>query len=83
MKKHSKSVLLFIAFAVGYITADVINSMGVEVVPAIHADVAGMNRYELRRDRDFKHAVEDIVEDCSIRGGYVSDDHIYGSEIRC
>ena len=31
-----------------------------------YADVAGMNYRELKRDKDFKRAVESIVEDCQV-----------------
>lgn len=52
------------------------------------AEVAGMSYSELRRDRDFRRAVADIVDSCSIDGGYanVSGDgaaYVYGAEISC
>ena len=31
-----------------------------------YADVGGMNYRELKRDKDFKRAVESIVEDCQV-----------------
>ena len=39
-------------------------------IPEAVADVAGMNYSELRRDRDFRKAVEYVVNSCSINGGY-------------
>ena len=49
-----------------------------------------MDYYDLRRDRDFKRAVqyivedmvEDIVEDCSVTG-YVDGEYLYSSSISC
>lgn len=36
------------------------------------AEVAGMDYSDLRRDRDFRRAVEDLVEDCSVSGSSIS-----------
>lgn len=36
------------------------------------ARVAGMDYSDLRRDRDFRRAVEDVVEDCSVSGRSIS-----------
>jgi hypothetical protein len=45
----------------------------VDIFPTASADVAGMSRYDLRRDRDFKRAVEDVISgNC-----YVDDEYIY------
>jgi hypothetical protein len=38
----------------------------------VRADVAGMGYYELRKDRDFRRAVEAIVTDCSVSGDSIS-----------
>ena len=42
------------------------------IVPSLNADVAGMDYYDLRRDRDFKKAVQYIVEDCDVDGDSIS-----------
>lgn len=46
------------------------------------ADVAGMSYFQLRRDRDFKKAVEYIVQNCTV-SGYVEDGYLYSSDISC
>ena len=49
------------------------------------AEVAGMDSYDLRRDRDFRRAVESIVEDCSVDGevdgGYVDGGYLYNADV--
>ena len=40
--------------------------------PEVKADVGGMDYRDLRRDRDFRKAVEYIVEDCSVSGSSIS-----------
>ena len=45
-------------------------------VPQVQAEVDGMDSWDLRSDYDFKKAVEDIIEDCSVDGSlsvYISD----------
>jgi hypothetical protein len=53
-------------------------------IPQVQADVAGMSRYDLRMDYDFKNAVkdlitkdysvknaiEDVIEDCELNMNY-------------
>ena len=50
-------------------------------VPQVQAEVDGMDYSDLRRDRDFKRAVEYIVENCSLYDGsfsvYVNDTYTY------
>ena len=49
------------------------------------AEVGGMDYYDLRRDRDFRRAVESILEDCDIdidvdvTGDAIGDDSYYHS----
>ena len=79
-----RKLAILTAFLAGY----VVNDMVGEFAPVVHAEVAGMDRYDLKRDRDFKRAVEDIaedvIEDCEVSGGYVDGDYIYGTrEIEC
>lgn len=38
----------------------------------VRAEVAGMGARDLARDRDFRRAVESIVEGCMISGGSIS-----------
>ena len=42
------------------------------VFPTVHADVAGMSSSDLRRDRDFRLAVEYLVERCDVSGSSIS-----------
>lgn len=58
---------LMCAFCFGVIGKTALDELGVDVIGAVYADVAGMDYRDLRRDRDFKRAVEDIVENCSVR----------------
>lgn len=44
----------------------------VQLAPVAKAAVAGMDYMDLRRDRDFRKAVEYIVEDCSVSGRSIS-----------
>lgn len=67
----------------------------VSYIDPVNADVAGMGHYDLRRDYDFRRAVEDIVgdvigeedvediiEDCEVTG-YVDDGYLHSSSISC
>jgi len=47
-------------------------------IPEASADVDGMNSNELRRDRDFKRAVQDIVGDCQLYGNAYASGYVYG-----
>ena len=38
---------------------------------------------QLARDRTFRRAVERVVENCRIRGGYVESGYVYGSRVSC
>ena len=78
-----KKVLFFVAaFSLGFFANDVSDIFGIEFISNIHADVDGMGYRELRRDRDFRRAVESIVEGCSV-SGYVDDDYLYGTSVSC
>lgn len=57
-----KMVLIIIAFCLGYLSNILVNNL----VSPVHAEVAGMNYYDLKYDYDFKKAVENIVEGCSV-----------------
>ena len=57
-------------------------------IPEAIAEVAGMGYTDLRRDRDFRRAVQYIVDDCSIDGGYANVNvdgtaYVYGASISC
>lgn len=59
-------------FSFGYVANDLANNR-ISVVPLAQAEVAGMDYHDLRRDRDFKKAVQRVVSgNC-----YVDDDTIY------
>lgn len=50
-------------------------------LPKANADLSGIDYYELRGDRDFKLAVEYVIENCGVDGtGYVEGDRLYGFE---
>ena len=48
------------------------NDSTVGIFPKAHADVAGMDYIDLRRDRDFKKAAQYIVENCQVEGEDIS-----------
>jgi hypothetical protein len=60
------------------ITLAVLFRIDAAVIEEAKAEVAGMDSRDLGRDRDFRSAVESIVEDCTV-GGDVDDDTFYGS----
>ena len=66
MKKHL--IVILCAFCIGY----TVNGLIKEFITTANADVAGMGYYDLKYDWDFKHAVESIVEDCSVDGNSIS-----------
>lgn len=68
MKPVTAAVL--VSFLLGYAANDVVQLLGMGASPA-HAEVAGMDRQDLRRDRDFRRAVEDIVVE--IAPGIIED----------
>ena len=57
-----KKIWIIAAFMCGLICGFYANRM---MKPA-KAEVAGMDSYDLKYDYDFKHAVEDIIEDCRV-----------------
>lgn len=57
---------LMCAFCFGVFGKTALDELGYDVVAPAYADVAGMNYRALRRDRDFRRAVEAIVENCSV-----------------
>lgn len=60
---HMKRILASVGLiGLGFI----LNAITTSLVGTANAEVAGMNRYDLRYDWDFRRAVEDIVEDCRI-----------------
>lgn len=66
MKRHL--IVVLCAFCMGYTANGIIK----EFIPSANADVAGMEYYDLKYDWDFKHAVESIVEDCSVDDNSIS-----------
>ena len=53
-------LLLMFGYLLGFYITDTIK---VPLTQSAKADVAGMNRYDLRYDYEFKNAVKDIIED--------------------
>lgn len=81
----TKKVFLFLSFfALGFVTSQISSRYDIQVVSNANADVAGMDSSDLRRDRDFRRAVERIVEDCSVSGSVDVDvEWMYGGDISC
>ncbi len=65
MKSKYMMGLMF-AFCFGVIGKTALDEMGYNVVAAAYAAVAGMDYYALRGDRDFRKAVEYLVESCGV-----------------
>ena len=66
-----KSFVLVAVFSFGYVANDLANNR-FNVIPLAQADVAGMTYHDLRRDRDFKKAVQRVVSDnCYVDGSNV------------
>ena len=53
-------LFLLLGFLFGFIISNIVR---VPIIQAAQADVAGMDRYDLRYDYEFKDAVKYIVED--------------------
>ena len=66
--KNLKILLLIATFAAGALFKTALDESGIEFVQRAYADVAGMDASDLRSDREFKRAVEYIVERCEIDG---------------
>lgn len=49
-----------------FLTALNVGATLINLSAQVRADFAGMSWQELRRDRDFRRAVEDIVTSCSV-----------------
>ena len=79
----SKTLLFLTVFSLGYVMNDILRENNINLVGAVYAEVDGMNYMDLRIDRDFRIAVEYLVEDCSVEGGYVDDGYVYGASISC
>ncbi len=55
----------------GILTAANLGALAVNVSIQAKAEVAGMNKMQMVRDRDFRYAVEYIVEDCKVDDGKI------------
>lgn len=65
----SKSLLLS---ALAALTAVNVAAVAISLSTGSKAEVAGMARRDLYRDRDFRYAVEDIVKECTVDGSRIS-----------
>ena len=54
---------LILAFCFGVIGKTALDEIGYDAVTLARAEVAGMDRFDLLHDWDFKNAVEEIVEE--------------------
>jgi len=70
MNKLAYGFLL--AFCLGYITNDFFHESKLSPIALAHAEVAGMNWADLQLDMDFRQAVEDVVEDCTVDNENIS-----------
>lgn len=61
------AIALFIA-----LTVVTVGAAAIKISNQARAEVAGMSHSDLRKDRDFRRAVESIVESCSISGSSIS-----------
>ena len=68
----NKALLFITIFSFGYVMNDILREANIKLVDKVNAEVAGMSKYQLKYDWDFKGAVEDIVEDCSVDGEDIS-----------
>ena len=67
MENYMNKMFTFLTiFSFGYVVNDVLSENNINLIAQANADVAGMDYRDLRRDRDFRKAVEYIVEDCYI-----------------
>lgn len=71
--KNAKLIAFAVVFASGVLFKAILDYNDSNLITESYADVDGMSYIELRRDRDFKKAVQYIVENCSV----------YGSDISC
>lgn len=62
-------IIAVVAIAV---TAANVAAALVNLSSVARAEVAGMGAADLRRDRDFRRAVQSIVEGCSVSGESIS-----------
>ena len=83
MNKITNKISIFlIVFSLGYVANDILRENNLDLINVANAEVAGMDNRDLRRDRDFKKAVQYIVENCVVTG-YVDVDYLYRSDISC
>lgn len=69
--------MLSFGFLLGYFYQDALQDGF--LLPKAHADLMGIDYYELRGDKDFKQAVEYVIENCGVDGtGYIEGDRLYG-----
>ena len=54
---------LMCAFCFGVLGKTALDAVGYQVVATARAEVAGMNWRDLGRDKDFRYAVESLIED--------------------
>lgn len=52
----------------GVLTVLNLGALAVNLATRVDAKVAGMDAWDLKRDRDFQKAVSEIVEKCAIDG---------------
>jgi len=83
MNKITNKISIFlIVFSLGYVANDILRENNLDLINVANADVAGMDYEDLRRDRDFKNAVQYIVENCYVRGS-TDQFQLYNSTINC
>lgn len=58
-----KAAHLVLAIFLGYFLNDMTRELPMRVMPDARADIAGMNAYELKNDREFRRAVMTVAEE--------------------
>ena len=61
---------------------DILRETNIKLIDNVYAEVDGMDYRELRRDRDFRRAVQYIVEGCG-GNGYVNGNYVYRLSLSC
>lgn len=63
---------LVLTYCFSFVSKAAIDAIGYEVISTARAGVAGINYIALRRDRNFRRAIEYIVQNCSVNDDSIS-----------
>lgn len=76
-----RHLLLALAFLTGYVVHDLTQNLNIGAIHEAKAEVAGMDHYDLKRDLDFKRAVQSIVDD-AISSSINAYDYNFSSAVK-